>query len=75
MKAFYLVTSLIFTAFLAVIAYVNANSSLTKLNLVFTEIDASPAVIILIIAVVGIFTGALYHAFLCRTLDNPDTFE
>jgi len=75
MKALYLIFSIIFTAFLGAIAYLNANYSLTKLNLIFTEINASPAIIILIIAVVGIFTGAFYHAFLSRTLDNPETFE
>lgn len=75
MKAFYLISSIIFTVFLGVVAYFNINSSLTKLNLVFTEINASPAVVILVIAVIGIFTGAFYHAFLSRTLDNPETFE
>ncbi len=75
MKALYLIISIIFTAFLGAIAYLNANSSLTKFNLIFMEISASPAVIIMIIAVVGIFTGAFYHAFLSSTLDNPETFE
>jgi len=75
MKALYLIISIIFTAFLGAIAYLNANSSLTKINLIFAEINANPAVIILIIAVIGIFTGAFYHAFLSRTIDNPETFE
>ncbi|MDP2642553.1 MAG: hypothetical protein Q8P62_01780 [Candidatus Peregrinibacteria bacterium] len=75
MKAFYFTISIIFTAFLAAVAYFNMDSSLTKLNLVFTEVNANPAIVILIIAVVGIFTGAFYYAFLCRALDNPEKFE
>ncbi|MFA6305911.1 MAG: hypothetical protein WC651_04285 [Candidatus Gracilibacteria bacterium] len=75
MKAFYLVISIILTAFLAVVAYLNINSPLTKLDIIFVEVNANPAIIILIIAVAGIFTGAFYHAFLCRAIDNPETFE
>jgi uncharacterized integral membrane protein len=70
MKAFYLTASIIFTVLILILAFENIGSQCTGLNFFFYTIGSNPTLVILGIAVIGIFTGAFYHAFLSRVLSS-----
>lgn len=75
MKAFYLIGSIILTVTILIIAFGNIQSDCTNLILFFHEVDQSPTIIILAVSVLGIMTGAMYHAFVARVLANPENEE
>lgn len=71
MKAIYLVGSIIFTVLIFILAFENSAIQI-DLRIFQYSINSSPLTIIFIIAILGIFTGALYHAFIVRILKSPD---
>ena len=75
MKAFYLVGSIIFTVIILIISFENIQSQCSGLVLFFYEIDQNPTIVILSVAVLGIVTGAMYHAFVSRVLTSPEDEE
>lgn len=70
MKAFYLTASIIFTVLILILAFENIGAQCSGLNFFFYSIGQSPTIVILGIAVIGIITGAFYHAFLSRILSS-----
>ncbi|MBD3330840.1 hypothetical protein GF354_04915 [Candidatus Peregrinibacteria bacterium] len=72
MKAFYLGGSIIFTALILILAFENISAQCSNLHFLFFPIQSNPTVVALGIAVIGILTGALYHAFMVRVLDSSE---
>lgn len=72
MKALYLTLSIIFTALVLVIAFENIGAQCSNMNFFFYSVKQNPTMVILGIAVIGILTGATYHAFLNRVLTTSD---
>ena len=75
MKALYLVGSIIFTVLILILAFENIGAQCSGLNFFFTSIQKNPTIITLGVAVIGIFTGAFYHAFIARVLASNDDEE
>lgn len=75
MKAFYLTGSVIFTVLILILSFENIGASCNALNFFFYEIDKSPTLIIMGIAVIGIITGAFYHAFISKVLSSSPEEE
>lgn len=76
MKVFYLTASIVFTVLILILSFENIGASCTALNFFFYEIDKNPTLVIMGIAVLGIITGAFYHAFISRVLStSPDEEE
>ena len=73
MKAFYLIGSIILTVVILIISFGNIQSECTSLVLFFHEVDQSPTIIILAVSVLGMITGAMYHAFVSRVLSTPES--
>ncbi len=72
MKAFYLTGSIIFTVLILIIAFENIAAECSGLQFLFYSIESSPTIIILGLTVVGIITGALYHAFISKVLSTTE---
>ena len=70
MKAFYLTASIVFTVLILILAFENIGAQCSSLNFFFYAIGQGPTMVILGIAVIGIITGAFYHAFLSRVLSS-----
>lgn len=75
MKAFYLIGSIVFTVLILILSFENIGSSCTGLNFFFSTVDKSPTLVILGIAVIGIFTGVFYHAFISKILAPAEDGE
>lgn len=45
------------------------------LKFMFYDVKQNPTFVILSVAVIGIITGALYHAFVSRVLATPEDEE
>jgi uncharacterized integral membrane protein len=71
MKALYLILSIIFSAAVLYIAFENLNASCSSVKFFTYSLSQSSAIIILVAAVLGILTGASYHAFMSRVLSTP----
>lgn len=69
MKTLYLVLSLIFSVLILILAFGNISASCSNLHFLFFPVDSNPTIISLSIAVLGLITGALYHAFITRVLE------
>ena len=73
MKIFYLAGSIIFTVLILLIAFGNVGAQCQLLNFLGMSISkTSPILIILTVSIIGIVTGAMYHAFIVRVLDTGD---
>lgn len=72
MKAFYLTLSIVFTTLILVLAFENLNALCSNLNFFAYNTGQNPTIIILAIAVIGMFTGACYHAFITRVMASGD---
>lgn len=75
MKAFYLTLSIIFTALIMVLAFENISAQCSNMNFFFFQVQSNPTIVVLGIAVIGVFTGAAYHAFIARVLSSVDEEE
>lgn len=75
MKALYLAGSIVFSVLILILAFGNIDSQWSGMNFFFYTVDFSPTIIILLIAVIGIITGALYHAFLSQALNTSEEEE
>lgn len=75
MKAFYLTASIIFTVLILILSFENISASCTALKFFFYDIDKSPTLVIMGIAVIGIITGAFYHAFISKVLSSSPEEE
>jgi uncharacterized integral membrane protein len=80
MKAFYLTGSIIFTVLILILAFENIQAQCNQLKFFFYQVDSNPTIVILGLAVIGIITGALYHAFISRvlsstTIEDDEDFE
>ncbi len=72
MKALYLTLSIILTVLLLVVAFGNIDAQCSQLHFLFYAVDSNPTIVVLAIAVIGVLTGASYHAFIGRVLDSGD---
>lgn len=69
MKAFYLTASITLTVLILILAFENIGASCSDLNfLIYDLTNTSPILIVLGIAVLGILTGASYHAFISKVM-------
>jgi uncharacterized integral membrane protein len=76
MKALYLTGSIIFTVTILILAFGNIGAQFSNMTFFFYSVNSSPTIIIMGIAVIGIITGMLYHAFISKVLDStPDDEE
>lgn len=75
MKAFYLTMSIILTVVILLIAFGNIGAQCSQLKFFFSDIRWNPTVLFLFIAVIGIITGAFYHAFLARLFGTSEDEE
>lgn len=75
MKAIYLVVSLILTILILIIGFQNVDAQFSNTNFLFYPLKQNPTVIILGVAVIGMITGAFYHAFIGRVLSTPEEEE
>jgi len=67
--------SAILTVLILIIGFGNIGSSCTKLMFFFFPISSNPTIMILAIAVLGIITGAFYHAFIQKLLNSSSEDE
>lgn len=72
MKALYLTGSIILTVFILVLAFGNISAECTSFYALFYPIETSTTLFALAMAVIGILTGAMYHAFMVRILNHND---
>lgn len=70
MKAFYLTASIIMTVLILILSFENIGSQCSGLNFFFYTIEQNPTMLILGIALIGIITGACYHAFISKILSS-----
>ncbi|MBI2634614.1 hypothetical protein HYW82_03030 [Candidatus Peregrinibacteria bacterium] len=75
MKAFYLTGSVILTVLILILGFGNVSASCSQLVFFFFPIDQNPTIVFLSIAVLGIITGAFYHAFFLRVMESRDEEE
>lgn len=75
MKLFYLTASIIFTVLILILSFENIGASCSELNFFFYSIENSPTLIIMGIAVIGVVTGAFYHAFLTKVMSSTPEEE
>lgn len=75
MKVFYLTGSIILTVLILILAFENIAASCAQLVFFFYPLDQSPTLIFLGIAILGIATGAFYHAFMTRILGSKEEEE
>ena len=75
MKALYLTLSIIFTTLILILAFENISAQCSNMNFFFISVQQNPTMVILGIAVIGIFTGASYNAFISRVLASSDEEE
>lgn len=75
MKAFYLTASIIFTVLVLIIAFGNIGAQCGQLHFLFFPVDSNPTIIFLALAVLGMITGAFYHAFMGRVFKNSNEEE
>lgn len=72
---FYLTGSVILTVLILILAFENIAASCAQLIFFFYPLKQSPTLIFLGIAVLGVITGAFYHAFISRFLGTKDEEE
>ncbi len=75
MKAFYLVSSVVFTVLILILAFENIDAQCGELKFFFYPIEHGPTIVFLGISVIGIITGVLYHALLSRLLATTEEEE
>ena len=75
MKAFYLTLSILFTVIILLLAFGNIGAACSQLKFLFYDITWNPTILFLFVAVIGIITGAFYHAFISRVLAPPENEE
>lgn len=75
MKAIYLTLSIIFTVVILVLSFENIGAQCSMLKFLFYDVKQNPTFVILSVAVIGIITGALYHAFVSRVLATTEEEE
>ncbi|MDA1061288.1 MAG: hypothetical protein O3B47_05890 [bacterium] len=75
MKALYLTLSIIFTVLILILSFGNIAAQCSQLKFLFYDVKQNPTIVFLGVAVVGIITGALYHAFLSKVLAVPEDEE
>ncbi len=75
MKTFYLTGSIVFTVLILIIAFENIGAQCSYVNILFYEVPFGPTFLFLLIAIIGIITGAMYHAFLTRLFAGSDEEE
>lgn len=75
MKAIYLTLSIIFTVLVLILAFENIGAQCSMLKFFFYDINQNPTLVIMSVAVIGIITGALYHAFVSRVLATSEEEE
>lgn len=75
MKAIYLTLSIIFTVIILVLSFENIGAQCSMLKFLFYDVKQNPTFVILSVAVIGIITGALYHAFVSRVLATTEEEE
>lgn len=71
MKAVYLAGSIIFTALILILSFENIGAQCSNMHFLFFPIRQTPTIVFLGLAVIGIITGLLYHAFIIRVLAGP----
>lgn len=72
MKAFYLTASIIFTVLILILAFGNIGAQCSNTVFFFYTVDQNPTIIFLGLAILGIITGAFYHAFISNVLETPE---
>lgn len=75
MKAIYLTLSIVFTVIILVLSFENIGAQCSMLKFLFYDINQNPTFVIMAVAVIGIITGALYHAFVSRVLATTEEEE
>ena len=75
MKAFYLTVSIILTVLILLLAFGNIGAICNQTKFLFYEIKWGATMIILFSAILGMITGAFYHAFVSRILADTEEEE
>ena len=75
MKALYLAGSIIFSALILVLAFENFSAQCSNMNFFFYSVQSNPTIVILAVALTGMITGALYHAFIGQVLGKTSDEE
>lgn len=71
MKTFYLTASIIFTVLILILSFGNFGAQCSNMVFFFYPIRQNPTMVFLGLAVLGVITGAFYHAFISRVLETP----
>ena len=72
MKALYLSLSVILTVLILILAFENITADCQQILFLFFPIKSNPTFLTFGVAVLGILTGMVYHAFLNKTLEEPE---
>ena len=72
MKALYLALSIIFTALILILAFENIQAQCSGMFFFFYDVKSNPTIVTLTIALLGIITGAVYHALFSRMVGTDE---
>ncbi len=75
MKIFYLALAIVLTTLILILSFGNIGAQCSALHFLFFPVQSNPTIIIMGIAVLGILTGATYHAFVARVLSDTEEEE
>lgn len=75
MKVFYIVMSIIMTVLILVLAFENITATCSGLYFFFASLTQSPTILTFGLAVLGVITGAFYHALFMKLFYPEDKDE
>ena len=75
MKTFYIVASVFFTVLILVLSFGNVGAQCSQVVFLFYPVRENITIVTLAIAVIGVVTGAFYHALFRRITDVADEDE
>ncbi|MBI4234749.1 hypothetical protein HY604_00420 [Candidatus Peregrinibacteria bacterium] len=75
MKLFYLTASIIFSVLILILSFENISAQCSGMMFFFYDITSNPTLLTLGIAIIGILTGAFYHAFITRVMATSSDEE
>ena len=75
MKYVYLALAVMFTVILLVLGFGNINAQFSNVYIFFYRSNMNPTLTILGISILGMITGAFYHAFVSKVMESGDEDE
>ena len=75
MKIFYLTASILFVVLLLILSFENIGAQCSNMMFFFSTINSNPTISLMGTAILGIITGAFFHAFIVRVIADSSVDE